>query len=100
LELFDLTGRTAIVTGSSRGIGRAIAERMAEHGARVVISSRKVAPCNEVAQAINAKYGAGCAIAANDRIGVADNIFSPRVPYSGKPCSRFDSADGPPSTNN
>ena len=40
-ELFDLTGRAAVVTGSSRGIGRAIAERLAEHGANVVISSRK-----------------------------------------------------------
>ncbi|MDE2365248.1 MAG: SDR family NAD(P)-dependent oxidoreductase, partial [Hyphomicrobiales bacterium] len=41
MELFDLSGKSAIITGSSRGIGRAIAERMAEHGARVVISSRK-----------------------------------------------------------
>ncbi|MET0274824.1 MAG: SDR family NAD(P)-dependent oxidoreductase, partial [Phenylobacterium sp.] len=39
--LFDLTGKVAIITGSSRGIGRAIAERMAEQGAKVVISSRK-----------------------------------------------------------
>jgi len=62
MELFDLTGKTAIVTGSSKGIGRAIAERLAEHGARVVISSRKPQPCEEVADAINAKYGEGRAI--------------------------------------
>lgn len=62
MELFDLTGKTAIITGSSKGIGRAIAERLAEHGANVVISSRKPQPCEEVANAINEKHGAGRAI--------------------------------------
>jgi NAD(P)-dependent dehydrogenase (short-subunit alcohol dehydrogenase family) len=61
--LFDLSGKTAVITGSSRGIGRAIAERMAEHGARVVISSRKPGPCEEAAGEINARYGEGRAIA-------------------------------------
>jgi len=40
-SLFDLTGKVAIVTGSHQGIGLAIATRMAEHGADVVVSSRK-----------------------------------------------------------
>ena len=74
MELFDLTGQTAIVTGSSKGIGRAIAERLAEHGARVVISSRKPGPCEEVAEAINAKYGAGRAIWIPANIGSKDEL--------------------------
>jgi NAD(P)-dependent dehydrogenase (short-subunit alcohol dehydrogenase family) len=62
MNQFDLTGKVAIVTGSSRGIGRAIAEALADHGARVVISSRKAPACQEVADAINAKHGDGTAI--------------------------------------
>ena len=67
ISLFDLTGRVAIVTGSSRGIGRAIAERLAEHGASVVISSRKAEACAETAAAINGalKRDAAKPIAAN-----------------------------------
>lgn len=66
MELFDLAGKTCIITGSSKGIGRAIAERLAEHGANVVISSRKLEPCQEVAAAINARFpGRAVAIAAN-----------------------------------
>ena len=65
-QLFDLTGKVAVITGSSRGIGRAIAEAMADHGARVVISSRKQDACETVAAAINAKHpGAATAIAAS-----------------------------------
>ena len=63
MNLFDLHGQVAVITGSSRGIGRAIAQRMAQHGARVVISSRKAHACAEVATAINAELGAGRAIA-------------------------------------
>jgi NAD(P)-dependent dehydrogenase (short-subunit alcohol dehydrogenase family) len=54
-NLFDLTGKVALITGSSKGIGRAIAEEMARQGARVVISSRKAEVCEEVANAINAE---------------------------------------------
>lgn len=56
MELFDLSGKVAIITGSTLGIGKAIAERYAEHGAKVVISSRKLDACNIVAAEINAKY--------------------------------------------
>jgi NAD(P)-dependent dehydrogenase (short-subunit alcohol dehydrogenase family) len=61
--MFDLSDKVAIVTGSSRGIGKAIAEALAEHGARVVISSRKQDACEEVAAQINDKHGPGRAVA-------------------------------------
>jgi NAD(P)-dependent dehydrogenase (short-subunit alcohol dehydrogenase family) len=63
--LFDLTGRTALITGSSRGIGRAIAERMAQAGARVVVSSRKREACDEVVAAIVKAGGEALAIPCN-----------------------------------
>lgn len=66
-SLFDLTGKTAIITGSSKGIGKAIAHRLAEHGANVVISSRKADACEAAAAEINAAVGrrAASAIPAN-----------------------------------
>jgi len=66
MSLFDLTGKVAIITGSSRGIGQAIAEEMADHGAKVVISSRNIGPCEEVASGINARHpGAAIAVASS-----------------------------------
>ena len=52
-NLFDLSGKVAVITGSTKGIGKAIAEQMAQHGADVVISSRKDDACQEVADEIN-----------------------------------------------
>ena len=73
-SLFDLTGRVAVVTGSSRGIGRAIAERLAEHGANVVISSRKAEACLETAEAINGARGRKAAIAVTANISSKDEL--------------------------
>jgi NAD(P)-dependent dehydrogenase (short-subunit alcohol dehydrogenase family) len=76
MTLFDMTGKVAVITGSSRGIGRAIGERMAEHGAKVVISSRKKDSCDEVAKAINDKYGKGkqVALAVPANISTKDDL--------------------------
>src|SRR4051794_34573398 len=70
MSLFDLTGKIALITGSSRGIGRAIALRMTEHGARVVISSRKREACEAVVAEIEAAHGPGRAVAIPASISV------------------------------
>ena len=62
---FDLTGKVAIITGSSRGIGRATAELLAQLGAKVVVSSRKADACEEVANAIRADGGDAIVIPCN-----------------------------------
>jgi hypothetical protein len=71
---FNLQGKVAVITGSSRGIGRAIAEAFAEHGAKVVISSRTGPACEEVANGINARFGAGRAIAAPASISSKNDL--------------------------
>jgi NAD(P)-dependent dehydrogenase (short-subunit alcohol dehydrogenase family) len=63
MQLFDLTGKVAIITGSTKGIGEAIAHRYAEHGARVIISSRKADACERVAREVNARWGEGKEVA-------------------------------------
>ena len=62
---FDLTGKVAIITGSSKGIGRSIAETMAKLGAKVVISSRKADACEAVAQGIRQAGGTAIVIPCN-----------------------------------
>ena len=74
MGLFDLSGKSAIITGSSRGIGKAIAEAFADQGANVTISSRKPGPCQEVAAAINEKQGRECAIAVPANISSKEEL--------------------------
>lgn len=75
-NLFDLAGKTALITGSSKGIGRAIAEEMSRHGATVVISSRKGDVCADVAATINAELTGqtGRAIAIPAHIGHREEL--------------------------
>jgi NAD(P)-dependent dehydrogenase (short-subunit alcohol dehydrogenase family) len=62
---FDLTDQVAVITGSSKGIGRSIAETMAALGAKVVVSSRKQEPCEEVAAGIRKNGGEAIVIPCN-----------------------------------
>ena len=64
-ELFDLAGRVAVVTGSTRGIGRAIVEGLSRAGASVVVSSRKQDSCDQVAADIRAVGGKAVGIACH-----------------------------------
>ncbi len=65
MSLFSLENKVAIITGSTKGIGKAIAVRMAEQGAKVVISSRNQDACDEVAGEISGQGGEALAIACN-----------------------------------
>ncbi|HZO23384.1 MAG TPA: SDR family oxidoreductase [Steroidobacteraceae bacterium] len=73
MSLFDLSGRVAVVTGSSRGIGRAVAERLAEQGANVVVSSRTAETTQAVADGINSRPG-GRAIAVPANISSHEEL--------------------------
>ena len=68
MSLFELGGKVALVTGSTKGIGEAIVHRLAEHGARVVVSSRKADACEKVATDINKERGAKVALHGRDGI--------------------------------
>ncbi|MBQ0794548.1 SDR family oxidoreductase [Zhongshania sp.] len=71
-SLFDLSGKIALVTGASRGIGEAIAKLLAKHGAHVIVSSRKIDDCQLVVQAIQASAGKAEAIACH--VGSMEDI--------------------------
>ena len=73
MSQFDMSGKVAIITGSSRGIGEAIAHEMADHGAKVVITSRNLEPCQAVADAINAKHP-GAAIAVSSSLSSKESL--------------------------
>ena len=74
--LFDLTGKTALVTGASRGIGEATARLLARQGAHVIVSSRKQDACETVAASIRADGGAASAMAAHiGDVASIDDLF-------------------------
>src|SRR3954447_26110388 len=64
---FDLTGKVAVVTGGSRGLGRSMCLAFAAHGASVVVASRKQEPCDQLAEEIRSTTG-------RDAIGVACHV--------------------------
>ncbi|MGH6680045.1 MAG: SDR family NAD(P)-dependent oxidoreductase [Bradyrhizobium sp.] len=82
---FNLTGQVAVVTGSSRGIGRASAELLAQLGAKVVVSSRKADACKEVADLINKSGGEALVIPCNiSRRGEVEALISGATKHYGK----------------
>ena len=85
MSQFDLNGKVAVVTGSSRGIGKASAFELAEHGAKVVISSRKQDACDAVAAEINTRFGEGTAIAVaaniSDKAGLQRLVDATRTAF-------------------
>ena len=72
--LFDLTGRVALLTGASKGMGLHMAQGLAEHGARVVVSSRKIEQCEAAVAQINDQCGDGSAMAIACNIGYKDQL--------------------------
>lgn len=72
--LFDLSAKVAVITGASRGIGKSIALAMAEAGANVVISSRKLTACQAVADEINARFDERRALAVEANISSKNDL--------------------------
>ena len=62
-NIFDLTGKTAIITGGSRGLGQQMALAFADHGANVVIASRKLENCEEAAEQVRSRGVRALAVA-------------------------------------
>src|SRR5258706_1963538 len=75
-KMFDLTGKTCVVTGASRGIGAATAHLLARFGAHVIVTSRKLESCEGVVEAIREQGGVASAIAAHvGEIASLDRLF-------------------------
>ena len=73
-QLFDLSGKVALLTGASKGMGRAMAEALADHGARVMISSRKLDQCAAAVEAINVRHAEERAYAFACNAGYKDQL--------------------------
>ena len=99
MSLFDLTGKVVLITGSSRGIGKASAIACAEQGAKVVISSRKQDACDAVAAEIEARFGEGTAIAVaaniSDKAGLQALVDATRAAFGRVDCLVCNAASNP-----